>query len=959
MPVMSQPLRVLLIEDSADDALLLKLELEADGFEPDITRVEHRAALEQALEQAPDNGWGVVISDYNLPQFDGLEALDLVRRRAPDLPFILVSGAVGEEIAVEAMRAGAQDFILKHNLFRLAPAVRRCLAEARERILRRQAEDALRESDARFRAALVNSQVAVFEQDLELRYTWMHNPRLVDAPDDVIGKRSSDIMDADSAEQMDTIRREVMRSGQPDRRTVHVRSRGEEKWFDQHVEPKRDSKGRTIGVLCTAVEITERVAAERDRTRLSEQRQLALDSAQLGWWHYDPATQIARYDRRFADIFALKEREGLFFTHILTRVHPEDRQVMQRRFSEALDPASGDRYENEYRIQLPDGSVRWIEARGQAAFEVCGSKRRAVSMVGTVADITERKRNEEELQLAATVYRDSSEAMMVCDDDNNVIAVNYAFTQITGYASTEVVGKNPNLLKSDRQDTSFYRHMWKQISATGRYRGDVWNRKKDGTLFAAQLTVNTIQNADGRAHRYVALISDITEKKRSEDIIWSQANFDALTGLPNRRFFRERLEHEVRNARRSNLPMALMFLDLDGFKDVNDTLGHDLGDLLLKKAAERLKGCVRDIDTVARMGGDEFTVILTELHDPENADRVARHILRVLSEPIELGKETAYVSASIGITLYPQDATEIEELIKNADQAMYAAKQEGKNQYHYFTRSMQEAALYRMRLINDLRGALEDDQFEIVYQPIIELTTGKIQKAEALIRWHHPIRGLINPVEFISTAEDTGMIASFGNWVFRHAARQVTVWREKFHSEFQISVNISPVQFKKDGIDPMIWLDHLKSLDLPGQGIVVEITEGLLLDVNPKVTEQLLMLRDAGIEVALDDFGTGYSSLAYLKKFDIDYLKIDQGFVKNLTAGSDDLVLCQAIIAMAHKLGLKVIAEGVETRPQHELLANSGCDFAQGYLFSRPVSAHVLEALLRTEPFSTQKSLNL
>jgi diguanylate cyclase (GGDEF)-like protein/PAS domain S-box-containing protein len=572
---------------------------------------------------------------------------------------------------------------------------------------------------------------------------------------------------------------------------------------------------------------------------------------------------------------------------------------------------------------------------------------------------TLRKRAEEELKLASMVYQDSSEAMMVTDADKRIIAVNRAFEQITGYKNDEVIGKNPRILKSDRHDPLFFKDMWDQVAADGSWKGELWNKKKNGDLFAALLSINTIHDRSGLAHRYIGLLSDITEKKQSEDLIWSHANFDNLTGLPNRRMFRENLQQEIRKARRARMPLALMFMDLDGFKDVNDTLGHDMGDILLKEAAQRLNDCMRDSDTVARLGGDEFTVILTELHDSGNVDRVARHILKTLSDPFTLGDEVAYVSASIGITLYPNDATEIEDLIKNADQAMYAAKNEGKNRYHYFTPAMQEEAITRMHLINDLRNALDGNQFEIVYQPIVELSSGSIHKAEALIRWQHPTRGLINPIEFISAAEDTGMIASFGDWVFHQAAVQVATWREQYHPAFQISVNISPVQFRNEGIDPLAWFDHLQSLGLPGQGIVVEITEGLLLDASPKVTDQLLMLRDAGIEVALDDFGTGYSSLSYLKKFDIDYLKIDRAFVRNLTASSDDLALCEAIIVMAHKLNIKVIAEGIETEEQRKLLAGAGCDYGQGFLFSKPVPAEAFESLLKASPFACQELLEI
>jgi diguanylate cyclase (GGDEF)-like protein len=395
-----------------------------------------------------------------------------------------------------------------------------------------------------------------------------------------------------------------------------------------------------------------------------------------------------------------------------------------------------------------------------------------------------------------------------------------------------------------------------------------------------------------------------------------------------------------------DLPLALLFLDLDHFKDVNDTLGHGKGDLLLKEMAKRLLNCVRNTDTVARLGGDEFTIILPELQERDSIERLAQDVLCQLTKPFELAGEIAYVSVSIGITLFPEDTDDIDTLIKNADQAMYAAKDQGRNCCHYFTISMQEAALARMRMVNDLRNALSECQFQLVYQPIVELATSAIYKAEALIRWQHPARGLISPAEFIPVAESTGMIIDIGEWVFREAARQARQWRTEHHCDFQISINKSPVQFQKEGNAHLAWFDYLDELGLPGQSIVVEITEGLLMDVGPVITSQLLAFRDAGVQVSLDDFGTGYSSLSYLKKFDIDYLKIDQSFTRNLSPTANDLALCEAIIVMAHKLGIKVIAEGIETQEQCDLLMAAGCDYGQGYLFSRPVAAEEFEKLL-------------
>ena len=467
---------------------------------------------------------------------------------------------------------------------------------------------------------------------------------------------------------------------------------------------------------------------------------------------------------------------------------------------------------------------------------------------------------------------------------------------------------------------------------------------RDGHEFPVELSITWIKTRG--QYEFNGFIRDITAKKASEDLIWKQANFDQLTGLPNRYMFHDRLEQEIKKAARAGLTMALLFIDLDRFKDVNDTLGHGTGDILLVEAARRIGACAREVDTAARLGGDEFIVLLSELDNAKGIDRVAENILRKLAEPFQLGNQTAHVSASIGIALYPDDATELSHLIKDADQAMYVAKKTGRNRISYFTSQLQEAAETRRQLINDLYGALVAEQFHVYYQPIVDLGTGRIHKAEALIRWLHPQRGLVSPASFIPLAEEIGLIVDIGDWVFREAARQARRCRALGIPEFQISVNCSPVQFRTPDSPCKAWPVYLRELGLPGEAIVVEITEGLLLDAEAGVVKQLADYHHAGIQVSLDDFGTGYSSLSYLKKFDIDYLKIDQSFVRNLATDSDDMALSEAIVVMAHKLGLKVIAEGVETEAQRRLLAAAGCDYAQGYLFSRPLPADAFEALL-------------
>ena len=570
---------------------------------------------------------------------------------------------------------------------------------------------------------------------------------------------------------------------------------------------------------------------------------------------------------------------------------------------------------------------------------------RLVGVLGIARDMTRRKEDEERLQLGALVYKNSSEAILISNAQNEILAVNPAFERITGYTSDEVLGKNPGILSSGRQDKAFYKAMWRELREKGVWRGELWNRKKNGELYAAWLTINVIYNEDGAVRYYVVLSEDFTEKKEAEDMIWRQANFDFLTGLPNRRMLLDRLHQEAVKVGQSGRKLALLFLDLDNFKDINDTLGHDVGDVLLTDVAGRLAECVRNVDTVSRLGGDEFAVILTDLPGLPAAEKIAQKILRSLARPFSLNDEVAYLSASVGMTIYPDDGVDIDTLLKNADQALYAAKQAGRNRMRYFTASMQEAAQKRIRLANDLRVAIEECQFEMLYQPIVDLSSGRVRKAEALIRWHHPLRGLVSPGEFIAIAEENGLIGAISDWVFREVAAQAVRWRSRYHAGFQISINVSPVLFQSKA-DYSDWFGELDRLGLPGNALVIEITEGVLLVSNQHVMTQLAEFHRRGMEIALDDFGTGYASLSYLKKFDIDYLKIDQAFVRNIENEPKDMALCETMIVMAHKMDMQVIAEGVQNGEQKQLLADAGCDFGQGYLFSKPLPAAEFEVWL-------------
>ncbi len=570
----------------------------------------------------------------------------------------------------------------------------------------------------------------------------------------------------------------------------------------------------------------------------------------------------------------------------------------------------------------------------------------SIYLQAIMRDITERKRLESISNSFKAIVSSSEDAIVSKSLDGIITSWNPGAEALFGYTSDEMIGKSmlalypPDQLDKEQEILDRIRHG----ESVGHF--ESLRLCKDGTKINVSVMISAIRDNGLNVVGISDITRDITEKKKTEELIWQQANFDALTGLPNRRMVYERLEHEIKNSLRQGKPLAFMIIDLDRFKEVNDSLGHEMGDKLLKEAAQRMVACVRGTDIVGRLGGDEFTIILGGLDDFNSVERIAKSILEELTAPYRLGSDMAYVTASIGITVCPDDAGDANTLIKNADQAMYAAKHQGRNRFHYFTPAMQEAANARMRIINDLHTALHDDQFRVFYQPIVELATGAIHKAEALVRWQHPTLGLVSPADFIPIAEETGMIAEIGCWVFHQAATQAVLWRTIHHAEFQISVNRSAMQFKSDSGTHSPWLDHMKAVGLPGQSIAVEITESLLMETLNGISQQLLEYRDNGMQVSLDDFGTGYSSLAYLQKFDIDFLKIDRSFMHNLASDSNDLALCEAMIVMAHKLGIKVIAEGIETQSQCDFLKKIGCDYGQGYFFSKPLSVEDFEKLL-------------
>jgi len=486
----------------------------------------------------------------------------------------------------------------------------------------------------------------------------------------------------------------------------------------------------------------------------------------------------------------------------------------------------------------------------------------------------------------------------------------------------------------------------RQASVAGHpYHSEHRLRCKDGSWKWVLARAVIVDDCEAGPTRMTGTLSDISQKKEWEEQIWRHANFDALTGLPNRRLFREHLRQELEKGSPAGARLAIMYIDLDYFKQVNDLLGHDAGDLLLTLAGRRLTACIKEGEFLARVGGDEFFLLIPEVAGPADVERLAGNVVHALTTPFHLEAEVAHVSASIGITLYPDDATTSEGLIRNADQAMYAAKRSGRNQVHFFTASMRDEAQRRVQLGRDLRHAIAGRQLEVHYQPIVHLASGKILKAEALLRWNHPELGRVAPSLFIPIAEETGLINAIGDWVMNEVASWLSGWMTRTGRALQVSVNRSPVQLLASGSTEAV-LRTAASFHLPPNSIVLEITEGVLLNATPVVANALLQCRDAGIQVALDDFGTGYSSMAYLKKFDIDFLKIDRSFVQDLETDPGSLAIAESIVMMAHRLDMKVIAEGIESAGQREILVRAGCDLGQGYLFSKPVPVDEFERLL-------------
>ncbi|MEW8068054.1 MAG: EAL domain-containing protein [Candidatus Thiodiazotropha endolucinida] len=560
---------------------------------------------------------------------------------------------------------------------------------------------------------------------------------------------------------------------------------------------------------------------------------------------------------------------------------------------------------------------------------------------------------EEKLRLADRAFQNTAEGITVTDASGNIVSTNPAFEAITGYSHEEVLGQNPRVLKSGHHPDTFYNEMWDTLLLTGHWRGEIWNRRKNGDAYPEWLTISAVKDGNDETTHYVGVFTDISQIKEAQDQINFLAHHDALTRLPNRALFRERFDHALMHARRENTSIALLFLDLDRFKTVNDTLGHPVGDQVLLEVSKRMNQIIRASDTLARLGGDEFVLLLEEQTDAQHAAVVARKLIDLFSRPMIIGEHELVVTASIGITLYPNDGDDSDKLIRHADRAMYEAKQQGRNTYRFFTQALTEGALERLMMENDLRRAVARNELILHYQPIVNLETRQLQGIEALVRWQHPEQGLIAPGLFIELAEEIGIIGEIGQWVLRAACSQLAKWDRDGFKVPRISVNLSVQQIDREGLITMVS-EELNSSGLSPERLELEVTESMLIR-NPELSRTVLSeLRTLGVKFAIDDFGTGYSSLAYLKLLPLDHLKIDQSFVRDIGKDANDETIVRAIIAMSKSLGLESVAEGVEEAHQARFLQQAGSDLAQGYLYSRPLPAdEIFRNWIRTENTET------
>lgn len=810
---------------------------------------------------------------------------------------------------------------------------------------RRRVEGRLLQSEERYRDlfSCMPSGVAVYQPlngGAEFIFTdFNHAAERINqtSRDAVIGKGLTDLFPGVHESGLIEVFQRVNRSGEPERHPITIyHDERLHQWVENYVYRLSDGS-----VVAIHDDVTEAKRLEIELHRRTRSLAKAQAIAHVGNWDWDIASGLLIWTDEIFRIFGLSPQEFKpTYAAFLERVHPEDREALETEVRRALQNPTHNYY-IEHRVVRPDGAIRQVTELGEIERDAAGE---AVHMTGTVQDITERKKAETQLLLAAKIIENASEGIVVTDVAGLIVDANPAYERILGYPREQIIGKKPGFASSGHHDEGFYREMWQRLRAEGAWEGEIWDRHASGATIPQWLTINAITDPGGRVTHYVGMLLDISSQKAAELKLKEMAFYDPLTELPNRTLFHDRLEQQIATCHRNGSQMALMFIDLDRFKGVNDTLGHAAGDQLLQETARRLRNGVREADTVARLGGDEFTIIVTDVSQSDGLSNLAGELIKNLCKAVELRGQSVHVGASIGIALYPEDGRDAETLLKNADIAMYQAKDAGRNTFQYFSPAIQAHVHDRVQMEADLNRALERDELRVHYQPKFELSSCRLVGMEALVRWEHPSRGLIGPGEFIPLAEETGLILALGEWVLREASREAAHWLQDQNVDLKLAVNLSARQFLHPDLVESVGA-ILRETGLPPRNLELEITESMVMANIEQAIVAMQQLRDLGISLAIDDFGTGYSSLSHLKRFPINTLKIDQSFVRDIARDAEDDAIVDAIISLARSLKMEVIAEGIETEQQLDFLRRRHCMSGQGFLLGRPAPSAEFAAL--------------
>lgn len=701
-----------------------------------------------------------------------------------------------------------------------------------------------------------------------------------------------------------------------------------------------DMDGHEVSVVYLRDVTVHKLAEARlnDRERLI---QMAANLARIGGWDVDLLANRATWSDEVCRIHEEPPGKVVHVEDGISYYAPEWRERITRVFTACAREGVG--YDEELQIITAKGRRIWIRTIGAAVRDVSGH---ITHVQGAFQDITERKTAEERLRLSAAVFENTSEGVIITDTTPSIIAVNPAFTEINGYSAEEVLGRNPSLLKSGQHEAQFYEEMWRALLDLGHWRGEIWNRRKDGEIYPQWVNINAVRSELGQTTHYVGVFSDLSDVKRSEAQIERLAHRDPLTDLPNRLLFRTRLEQALRRAGTSRTRVGMLLVDIDGFRHINDSLGHAVGDLALREVAKRLTALVRIDETVARLSGDELALLIEGDEDIETrAALMAERIRASLNKPFTVKAAELFMSASIGIATYPEDGTDVSELLQNCDAALYQAREAGGNTYRHYARSLTDYARERVTLTSELNRAIERDELRLHYQPLVDTESCRVNGLEVLVRWQHPERGMVLPDSFIRLAEETGLIIPLGAWVLRRACLQAREWEAAGIPFGRIAVNVSGIQIQRsDFARTLESILHETGLD--AERLELELTETFVMDLREDAPRLLGHLKRLGIALAMDDFGTGYSSLAYLKGLPFDTLKIDRSFINGLPDDPASAAIVTAITTLGNSLGFDVLAEGIETEAQRRFILGVGCRRAQGFLFSPPVPQEAIALLL-------------